>query len=161
MNKMSEVDKALNYIPLNEEGTDVTCGHGSRWIYWHQEKKWIDVVRRSDCKCADPPSPDIIKQVAVDAENIEKYAPFWVRSIFKGLEELYGKYELLVGEIGDLQNTEPVEEADKAGVSFYESDELAEIIKDDQRVIDEIIQALIRETGLQPSDMPVMKRRIL
>ncbi|MHA1286003.1 MAG: hypothetical protein ACTSPB_01245 [Candidatus Thorarchaeota archaeon] len=158
---MSELDEALNYVPLNDEGTDVVCRHGSRWIYWIQESKWVDVVRRSDCECPDPPRPEIIKQVAVDADNIEKYAPFWVRSIFSNMKELFDKYEVLVGEVGELQHTEPIEEEDKTGDWFYDPDDLAKYIKDEQKYIDNLIQLLVRETSIQSCDLPVKPRRLI
>jgi len=43
-----------------EEGhglKDVSCRHGSRWIWWYNEEDWVKVVEASDCDCSDPPKP--------------------------------------------------------------------------------------------------------
>lgn len=46
-----------------EEGhglTDVSCVHGSRWIWWpgpDGKGKWEQVVYVSNCDCPDPPRP--------------------------------------------------------------------------------------------------------
>ena len=48
-----------------EEGhgkTDVSCVHGSRWIWWkdkivNPEGSWNNVVRCWTCDCVDPPRP--------------------------------------------------------------------------------------------------------
>ena len=40
--------------------TDVSCPHGSRWIWWYPEKKkgqWQNVVLCSNCDCGEPPKP--------------------------------------------------------------------------------------------------------
>jgi hypothetical protein len=46
--------------------TDVSCRHGSRWIWWPGPTgrgKWEKVVWASNCcDCSDPPRPFIIPQ---------------------------------------------------------------------------------------------------
>ena len=40
--------------------TDVSCAHGSRWIWWpgpDGKGKWEQVVYCSNCDCSDPPRP--------------------------------------------------------------------------------------------------------
>lgn len=47
-------------IEEGHEMTDVSCRHGSRWIWWpgvDGEGEWKQVVWRSDCDCSDPPRP--------------------------------------------------------------------------------------------------------
>jgi hypothetical protein len=47
-----------------EEGhgiTDVSCKHGSRWVWWpgrDGKGAWMQVVWASNCDCSDPPRPD-------------------------------------------------------------------------------------------------------
>ena len=46
-----------------EEGhglTDVSCEHGSRWIWWlglDEQGKWENVVWNCICDCGEPPKP--------------------------------------------------------------------------------------------------------
>jgi len=46
-----------------EEGyglEDVSCPHGSRWIWWpglDGKGEWMNVIRSSDCDCGEPPRP--------------------------------------------------------------------------------------------------------
>ena len=46
-----------------EEGhgkTDVSCEHGSRWIWWNPPGRlgeWKNVILCSCCDCGDPPKP--------------------------------------------------------------------------------------------------------
>jgi len=40
--------------------TDVSCEHGSRWIWWYPEPnkgEWMNVVSCSTCDCGEPPKP--------------------------------------------------------------------------------------------------------
>ena len=40
--------------------TDVSCRHGSRWIWWpgpDNKGRWECVVWASNCNCGDPPRP--------------------------------------------------------------------------------------------------------
>jgi hypothetical protein len=40
--------------------TDVSCRHGSRWIWWpgpDNKGKWECVVWASNCDCGEPPRP--------------------------------------------------------------------------------------------------------
>jgi len=52
-------------IIIIEEGhgmEDVSCRHGSRWIWWDGmdgKGEWKDVVRFSNCNCEDPPRPHV------------------------------------------------------------------------------------------------------
>lgn len=39
---------------------DVSCQHGSRWIWWIQPNgkgAWMKVVHAPNCDCEDPPDP--------------------------------------------------------------------------------------------------------
>jgi len=46
-----------------EEGhgkTDISCLHGSRWIWWYPTPEcgeWVNVVLFYNCDCGDPPKP--------------------------------------------------------------------------------------------------------
>lgn len=41
--------------------TDVSCSHGSRWIWWESgadgKGRWECVVWASNCDCGEPPKP--------------------------------------------------------------------------------------------------------
>lgn len=40
--------------------TDISCIHGSRWIWWSGvdgKGEWMNVVRCSVCNCGEPPRP--------------------------------------------------------------------------------------------------------
>jgi hypothetical protein len=43
--------------------TDVSCYHGSRWVWWYAKGytnplgEWMNVVFASNCDCGDPPLP--------------------------------------------------------------------------------------------------------
>ena len=42
--------------------TDVSCEHGSRWIWWRDKivmpkGAWNQVVTAPDCDCTNPPPP--------------------------------------------------------------------------------------------------------
>ncbi len=36
---------------------DVACVHGSRWVWWEEEKQWRQVVFAPGCDCDPPPLP--------------------------------------------------------------------------------------------------------
>jgi len=49
-----------------EEGhglTDITCEHGSRWIWWDEQRRarhinrWVQVIIAPGCDCGEPPCP--------------------------------------------------------------------------------------------------------
>lgn len=45
--------------------TDISCEHGSRWIWWYPSKnrgKWEKVIWASRCHCTNPPKP-FLKEV--------------------------------------------------------------------------------------------------
>jgi hypothetical protein len=47
-------------IEEGHELTDVSCRHGSRWIWWPGPTgrgKWECVVSASNCNCGEPPRP--------------------------------------------------------------------------------------------------------
>lgn len=58
---MSESDTLT--ITIIEEGhglKDVSCKHGSRFIWWKGQSgkgKWQQVIMAPDCDCNEPPSP--------------------------------------------------------------------------------------------------------
>ena len=60
-----------------EEGhgsTDVSCVHGSRWIWWpgpDGKGRWEQVVWCSDCGCSDPPRPFKRKQGDVPRQTVD------------------------------------------------------------------------------------------
>ena len=41
---------------------DISCEHGSRWIWWHRpngQSRWMNVVLAPGCECGEPPHPHI------------------------------------------------------------------------------------------------------
>lgn len=47
-------------IEEGHELTDVSCRHGSRWIWWPGptgKGKWEQVIFASNCDCGEPPRP--------------------------------------------------------------------------------------------------------
>ena len=65
-------------IEMIEEGhgkTDVSCRHGSRWVWWpglNNKGKWECVVWASNCDCGEPPRP--FKKKKKEAQPEEKKA---------------------------------------------------------------------------------------
>lgn len=51
----------MTQIEEGHEKTDVSCIHGSRWIWWYthldNKGKWENVVWASNCDCGEPPLP--------------------------------------------------------------------------------------------------------
>jgi hypothetical protein len=55
-----EEEPAVTDIAEGHGLTDVSCVHGSRWIWWaglDGEGAWNQVVLACTCDCADPPRP--------------------------------------------------------------------------------------------------------
>ena len=61
---MSESDTLT--ITIIKEGhgfKDVSCKHGSRWIWYDENRRvrhinrWVQVIIAPDCDCGEPPSP--------------------------------------------------------------------------------------------------------
>lgn len=53
-------EKEIQEIRIGHGMTDVSCRHGSRWIWWpgpDGNGKWEKVVWACDCGCGDPPRP--------------------------------------------------------------------------------------------------------
>ena len=50
-------------IIIIEEGhgmEDISCHHGSRWIWWlgmSGKGEWMNVIQAPDCDCGEPPRP--------------------------------------------------------------------------------------------------------
>ena len=47
-------------VIIIEEGhgmKDISCHHGSRWIWHEPAKEWVEVIMFSGCDCGEPPSP--------------------------------------------------------------------------------------------------------
>lgn len=51
-------------IDIGHGRTDVTCTHGSRWIWWYEqgshrvgEGKWVNILMAPFCDHDEPPSP--------------------------------------------------------------------------------------------------------
>ena len=52
-----------NFLKAGHGLTDISCKHGSRWIWWYDPictgklGKWEQVIQFSNCHCGDPPLP--------------------------------------------------------------------------------------------------------
>lgn len=92
---MNKVLTEENEIKEGHGELDVSCEHGSRWIWWFNEKDWVQVVCASNCNCGTPPKPYKVQSSRIrlpyfkaivngkKKEELKALSPYWVRRLLE------------------------------------------------------------------------------